>query len=34
MVMKDGEIVDRFPKEELFAEERHAYTKELVSLFD
>lgn len=34
MVMKDGEIVDRFPKEGLFAEERHAYTKELVSLFD
>lgn len=34
MVMKDGEIVDRFPKEELFADERHAYTKELVSLFD
>ncbi|MFC4713668.1 ABC transporter ATP-binding protein [Planococcus dechangensis] len=34
MVMKDGEIVDRFSKEELFAKERHAYTKELVSLFD
>lgn len=34
MVMKDGEIVDRFPKEGLFAEERHAYTKELISLFD
>ena len=34
MVMKDGQIVDRFPKEDLFADERHSYTKELASLFD
>ncbi|MBT2583338.1 dipeptide/oligopeptide/nickel ABC transporter ATP-binding protein [Planococcus sp. ISL-109] len=33
MVMKDGEIVDRFDKAQLFSEARHPYTKQLVSLF-
>jgi len=34
MVMKEGQIVDRFEKDDLFADERHPYTKQLVSLFD
>ncbi|MGM0896671.1 MAG: ABC transporter ATP-binding protein [Bacillota bacterium] len=34
MVMKDGEIVDRFDKAQLFSDARHSYTKQLVSLFD
>ncbi|WP_285765821.1 dipeptide/oligopeptide/nickel ABC transporter ATP-binding protein [Peribacillus sp. SI8-4] len=34
MVMKRGEIVDSFEKERLFCEERHSYTKELLSLFE
>lgn len=34
MVMKGGEIVDRFESGELFQEARHPYTKQLVSLFD
>ncbi len=33
MVMKDGRIVDRCLRHELFAPERHAYTQELVSIF-
>lgn len=33
MVMREGMIVDRFDKEELFSGERHPYTKELVSIF-
>ncbi|KWW16124.1 MULTISPECIES: dipeptide/oligopeptide/nickel ABC transporter ATP-binding protein [Peribacillus] len=34
MVMKEGEIVDSFKKEQLFSESRHPYTKELISLFE
>ncbi|AJY74712.1 ABC transporter ATP-binding protein [Paenibacillus beijingensis] len=34
MVMREGTIVDRFAKEQLFAEERHPYTKELISMFE
>lgn len=34
MVMRDGTIVDRFEKEELFSTERHPYTKELISMFE
>jgi peptide/nickel transport system ATP-binding protein len=33
MVMKSGEIVDQFDGEHLFSQERHPYTKELVSIF-
>ncbi|MDT8863075.1 dipeptide/oligopeptide/nickel ABC transporter ATP-binding protein [Alkalihalobacillus sp. MEB130] len=33
MVMKQGEIVDHFDQQHLFAEDRHPYTKELVSIF-
>ncbi|MFD1886707.1 ABC transporter ATP-binding protein [Paenibacillus wenxiniae] len=33
MVMKDGCIVDRCVRDELFADERHPYTRELVSIF-
>ena len=33
MVMKDGQLVDQFPQAALFAEERHAYTRELISIF-
>ncbi|ANF95666.1 ABC transporter ATP-binding protein [Paenibacillus bovis] len=33
MVMKDGQLVDQFPQTALFAEERHAYTRELISIF-
>ncbi|WP_254438397.1 ABC transporter ATP-binding protein [Paenibacillus sp. DCT19] len=33
MVMQDGQIVDRFDADALFAEERHPYTKELISIF-
>ncbi|ANU15649.1 dipeptide/oligopeptide/nickel ABC transporter ATP-binding protein [Planococcus maritimus] len=34
LVMKEGEIVDRFDKGDLFSAERHPYTQQLVSLFD
>ncbi|MCK1992018.1 ABC transporter ATP-binding protein [Peribacillus muralis] len=34
LVMKEGEIVDSFEKELLFTEDRHPYTKELISLFE
>lgn len=33
IVMREGQIVDRFAAEALFAEERHSYTKELISIF-
>ncbi|SHR49335.1 ATPase component of various ABC-type transport systems with duplicated ATPase domain [Mycobacteroides abscessus subsp. abscessus] len=33
MVMKDGEIVDQFNQEHLFSNDRHPYTKELISIF-
>lgn len=34
LVMKEGRIVDRFEREELFSEHRHPYTKELLSVFE
>lgn len=33
MVMKEGKLVDQFHGDQLFAEERHPYTKELISIF-
>lgn len=33
MVMKKGNIVDLFPCTELFSEQRHDYTKELIAIF-
>ncbi|MEJ8305603.1 dipeptide/oligopeptide/nickel ABC transporter ATP-binding protein [Saccharibacillus sacchari] len=33
MVMREGRIVDRFRAEDLMAEGRHPYTKELISIF-
>ncbi|ALC82212.1 MULTISPECIES: ABC transporter ATP-binding protein [Bacillus] len=33
MVMKEGKIVDQFIRDHLFGEERHPYTKELISIF-
>lgn len=33
IVMKSGEIIDKFSSDELLNEERHAYTKELVEIF-
>jgi peptide/nickel transport system ATP-binding protein len=33
MVMKKGTIVDQFPCAELFDDQRHDYTKELISIF-
>ncbi|NGZ76333.1 ABC transporter ATP-binding protein [Saccharibacillus alkalitolerans] len=33
MVMRGGEIVDRFGADDLFAEERQPYTRELISIF-
>jgi peptide/nickel transport system ATP-binding protein len=33
MVMKKGKLVDHFPASELFSEDRHSYTKELVEIF-
>lgn len=33
MVMKEGKLVDQFKRDHLFAEERHPYTKELISIF-
>ncbi|WP_353615308.1 ABC transporter ATP-binding protein [Virgibacillus sp. 7505] len=32
-VMKDGELLDIFQKEEIYDNSRHAYTKELISIF-
>lgn len=34
IVMYKGQIVDRFQRTEMFAPERHAYTKELIRIFD
>jgi len=33
MVMKEGQLVDQFSRDQLFAEDRHSYTKELISIF-
>ncbi|MEK5057507.1 dipeptide/oligopeptide/nickel ABC transporter ATP-binding protein [Paenibacillus sp. FSL H7-0326] len=33
MVMRDGKIVDQFSLDHLFSDERHDYTKELISIF-
>ncbi|WP_226526867.1 ABC transporter ATP-binding protein [Metabacillus niabensis] len=33
IVMNSGEIVDQFNQEHLFSDDRHPYTKELVSIF-
>ncbi|WP_370294487.1 hypothetical protein [Rossellomorea marisflavi] len=33
MVMKDGRLVDDFHIGDIFSQDRHAYTKELVSIF-
>ncbi|WP_080848893.1 ABC transporter ATP-binding protein [Cytobacillus gottheilii] len=33
MVMKKGKLVDHFPVSELFSEDRHSYTKELIEIF-
>lgn len=33
MVMREGKIVDHFGLDRLFSEERHDYTKELISIF-
>lgn len=34
LVMQSGELVDQFERQELFAEQRHSYTKTLLSIFD
>ena len=33
LVMKDGDLVDQFNREHLFSDERHPYTRELISIF-
>jgi peptide/nickel transport system ATP-binding protein len=33
MVMKEGKLVDQFNRDHLFAQDRHPYTKELISIF-
>lgn len=33
MVMKEGKLVDQFNSDQLFSDERHPYTKELISFF-
>ncbi len=33
LVMREGELVDEFNRDELFGEVRHPYTKELISIF-
>jgi peptide/nickel transport system ATP-binding protein len=33
MVMKEGHLVDHFSCNQLFADERHPYTKELAAIF-
>ncbi|WP_282172283.1 ABC transporter ATP-binding protein [Cytobacillus firmus] len=33
LVMREGELVDEFNRNELFGEDRHPYTKELISIF-
>ncbi|PTM58014.1 ABC transporter ATP-binding protein [Desmospora activa] len=34
MVMRQGMIVDQFDKEDLFAPDRHPYTRELIAMFE
>ncbi|MGE7661151.1 ABC transporter ATP-binding protein [Peribacillus sp. NPDC097197] len=34
LVMKEGTIVDRFEKEQLFSRARHSYTQDLISMFE
>jgi peptide/nickel transport system ATP-binding protein len=31
--MKEGKLVDQFNRDHLFAQDRHPYTKELISIF-
>jgi peptide/nickel transport system ATP-binding protein len=33
LVMREGQLVDEFCRAEMYAEERHSYTKELISIF-
>lgn len=33
LVMREGKLVDQFDSKHLFADERHPYTKELISIF-
>lgn len=33
IVMRDGKFVDRFPSGQIYANERHEYTKQLIALF-
>lgn len=33
LVMKEGRLVDQFHREHLLSDERHPYTKELISIF-
>jgi peptide/nickel transport system ATP-binding protein len=33
LVMKEGRLVDQFDRDHLFQEDRHPYTKELISIF-
>ncbi|MBT2755672.1 ABC transporter ATP-binding protein [Mesobacillus foraminis] len=33
IVMKDGKLVDQFSNDQLFADERHPYTKNLIDIF-
>lgn len=33
LVMREGQFVDGFARQEMFAEERHKYTKELISIY-
>lgn len=33
LVMKDGEIIDDFPRDGIFSDNRHPYTKKLLSLY-
>lgn len=34
VVMKEGSLVDQFQQEDLFSDNRHPYTKQLISLYD
>lgn len=33
LVMREGQFVDEFARQEMFAEDRHEYTKELISIY-
>ncbi|MHA7966392.1 ABC transporter ATP-binding protein [Paenibacillus sp. CAU 1782] len=33
IVMREGKLVDRFPSDQIYADERHEYSKQLISLF-